>query len=147
MSSEAPRVVYVYPGHAVHLKTLLTMLSRLLTGAGGGIGLAIAENLLSNGARVVGVDLSTARLSDLKARYDAQLEIVTGDVGERSTSAQAVEIATTKFGRLDSIILNAAILAPVGPAADTDVEGWRKLFDVNFFALLHTVRHSSILLF
>jgi NADP-dependent 3-hydroxy acid dehydrogenase YdfG len=122
--------------------SVLVTKCRLLTGAGNGIGLAAVENMLSNGARVVAVDLKTEKLSSLKAHHDRQLEIITGDISERRTSVLAIETAVAKFQRLDCIVLNAGVLAPIGLVAETDVLAWKKLFDVNFFALLHTVCHS-----
>ena len=50
-----------------------------------------------------------------------------------------MDTAIEQCGRLDAIVLNAAMLKPVGPVAEAVVSEWKRLYDVNFFALLHTV--------
>ena len=71
-----------------------------------------------------------------------KLSVVKGDISDRSTSERAVAAALNLRGKLHGVILNAAILRPVGPAAETGVDEWKRLFDVNFFGLLHTVSRS-----
>ena len=70
-----------------------------------------------------------------------RLALIEGDVSERSTNQRAVETASNRRGRLDCIILNAGMLRPIGRAAESPVEEWKRLFDVNFFGLLHAVSH------
>lgn len=105
-----------------------------------GIGLAITKGLLADPtlSLIVGVDIKTAELEKLLPSEN-RLAIVQGDVSERATNQTAVETAIQRGGKLDCIILNAAILRPVGPAAVTKVEDWKTLFDVNFFGPLHAV--------
>ena len=88
---------------------------------------------------VIAVDLNGQQLYELQPTTGKRLEIIVGDVSQRSTSEQAIKRALSCSGHLDSLILNAGILAPVGPIAETNVDEWKKLFDINFFALLHTV--------
>jgi NAD(P)-dependent dehydrogenase (short-subunit alcohol dehydrogenase family) len=120
---------------------LLTRLSRILTGAGSGIGLSIVNLLLSDPhvALVVAVDLITAPLVPVRSQHGDRIELIQGDVSERSTSEAAISTALSKLGRIDAIILNAAVLGPISSIADGDVVEWKRLFDVNFFSLLHTV--------
>lgn len=121
---------------------LLIRLRSIVTGAGGGIGLAIVQQLLDQtdaGTLVVGVDIVGHRLEKLQLSAPEKLEIIIGDVAQRSTSEKAVQVALDRTGRIDTLILNAGILRPVGAIATTPVEQWKSLFDVNFFSLLHTV--------
>jgi NAD(P)-dependent dehydrogenase (short-subunit alcohol dehydrogenase family) len=94
---------------------------------------------LSSVALVVAIDINANLLEALLPEHTSRLEIVVGDISKRATSEQAIEKAISRAGRLDCIILNAAIQKPVGPIIETRVEDWQKLFDINFFALLHTV--------
>jgi NADP-dependent 3-hydroxy acid dehydrogenase YdfG len=112
-----------------------------VTGAGAGIGLSIAKNLLANASTslVIGVDINTIELEILLEPYPDRLAVVQGDVSDRSVDQKAVETAINRRGKLDCIILNAGILRPVGPSAATAVAEWKQLFDVNFFALVHAV--------
>lgn len=120
---------------------LTRLISRIVTGAGNGIGLHIVLGLLNEPATalVVAVDIDTTNLEPLISQNKNRVEIVQGSVADRSTSDRAVEYAISLHGRLDTIILNAGILRPQGPLIDTKVDDWKQLFNVNFFSLLHTV--------
>ncbi|OQV01807.1 hypothetical protein CLAIMM_07099 [Cladophialophora immunda] len=118
--------------------------SSIVTGGGAGIGLAITKILLAQDtvSLVVGVDIKTSELEALATSYAQRLLVVQGDIANRSTNQNAIETATRQRGKIDCIILNAAILRPVGPIADTPIEDWKRLFDVNFFGLVHAVQLS-----
>lgn len=90
-------------------------------------------------ALVVAIDLNRNQLESLVPEYAEKLEIVLGDISKRSTSEEAIKKAIFRGGGLDCIILNAAVQRPVGRITETRVEDWQRLFDVDFFALLHTV--------
>ncbi|OAL45656.1 NAD(P)-binding protein [Pyrenochaeta sp. DS3sAY3a] len=110
--------------------------------AGNGIGMEIVNALLSNPALalVIGVDINTDALERLLLSHQDRLVTIQGDVSDRSTSERAVQAAIDRTNRLDSVILNAAILKPIGPVADTSIDAWKKLFDVNFFGPLHSIQ-------
>jgi NADP-dependent 3-hydroxy acid dehydrogenase YdfG len=112
----------------------------ILTGAGNGIGFATAVALLKASASLIAVDLRTDKLQGLQADYASSLVVISGDISKREVSEEAVNVAMSNFNQLDSIILNAGILSPIGPVSETKIEDWKRLYDVNFFALLHTVR-------
>lgn len=113
-----------------------------MTGAGNGIGLSITKQLLdsSNVSCVVAVDLNLGKLESLREKYQDRLRLVAGDVAESSTNLKAVEVAVQHGGHIHALVLNAAIISPIGPLPRTPVSEWKKAFDVNFFALLHMVR-------
>ncbi|KAH6668435.1 hypothetical protein B0J14DRAFT_675170 [Halenospora varia] len=110
--------------------------------AGNGIGLSIVRGLLDDArtSLIVAVDLIATSLEPLRTKSRSRLEIIIGDVSDRSTSERAVERAISLRGQLDTIILNAGILRPSGPLVQTKVDDWKRLFDVNFFSLVHTVQ-------
>ena len=87
----------------------------------------------------MGIDIQVSQLEALIPSSNGKLIVVPGSIPDRSTSEQAITAAVEARGRLDTIILNAGVLKPVGRLADTDIDDWKKLFDVNFFGLLHTV--------
>lgn len=88
---------------------------------------------------VVAVDINLSGLKASVGEYEKRLVLVEGDITDRATSERAVSQAVAIGGHLNSIILNAGILRPVGEVSQTEVSDWKRLFDVNFFALLHTV--------
>jgi NAD(P)-dependent dehydrogenase (short-subunit alcohol dehydrogenase family) len=86
----------------------------IVTGAGSGIGRAVAEQLLAAGDAVVAVDLDGAALSWIDG-VDLAATVV-GDVAEVETNVQMVEVALDAFGGVDVVVLNAGI-APIGALA------------------------------
>lgn len=120
-------------------------LTRIITGAGNGIGLCIVQQLLESQdvQLIVGIDLVIENLKPFHKDHPDRLELITGDVSERLTSERAVNLAVQKAGKIDTLILNAGIAQPIGPINSTDIQDWKHNFDVNFFAMLHTVRIST----
>ncbi|KAK9318090.1 hypothetical protein V1522DRAFT_396743 [Lipomyces starkeyi] len=114
----------------------------IVTGASRGLGYNIAEKLLAApiSAKVVAVARSEAGMATLAQEYPGQVEYVTGDLANYDTGVKAVQTAIEKFGSLSGIVFNAAVISPVATIATTDIEAFKKLFDVNFFSILTTLK-------
>jgi NAD(P)-dependent dehydrogenase (short-subunit alcohol dehydrogenase family) len=104
----------------------------LVTGAGRGIGLAIAERFCREGATVTIAEID--RISGLAAaerlraeNYDA--ECIAVDVTDRAAMGAAVDGLVERHGRLDVLVNNAG-LAIVGPSAEASAEDWTRQVDV-----------------
>ncbi|HEY2925596.1 L-iditol 2-dehydrogenase [Piscinibacter sp.] len=105
----------------------------LLTGAGGGIGLAVTEAFLAEGARCTAVDLSaepSAGLAALLARHPERLAYATVDVTRVDTLAALVDGAAQRFGAVDVLFNNAAVF-DMAPLLESDEAMYQRLFDVN----------------
>jgi len=105
----------------------------LLTGAGGGIGLAVTEAYLNEGARCTAVDLSdkpSAGLAELLADYPGRLAYASGDVTRVDALGALVDDAARRFGSVDVLLNNAAVF-DMAPLLDSDETMYRRLFDVN----------------
>lgn len=82
----------------------------LVTGAAEGIGRAVALRYLSEGAAgVVAVDRDATGLAQLAAAAPGRIATLAGDVRDYATHAQAVELATERFGGLDVLVANAGL--------------------------------------
>lgn len=90
-------------------------------------------------SHVIAVDLNVSNLEELQQQHAEKLFLVAGDVSQSSTSARAVETAMDKAGRINTLILNAAIVKPIGPFPKLAIADWKKAFDINFFALIDMV--------
>ncbi len=93
----------------------------LVTGAGSGIGFAIAECFAENGARVVLAELSPQNLEQAVERLTGRGLTCVGevvDVAHIDQIARAADRAATKFGSLDIVAANAGISAGPGPTTE-----------------------------
>ena len=111
----------------------LTGRHALLTGAGGGIGLAVTEAYLREGARCSVVELSaqpSAELAALLASHPKHLHYVVGDVSNSDSIAAMVHSARQRFGNIDTLFNNAALF-DMAPLLESDERMYQRLFDVN----------------
>jgi Short-chain alcohol dehydrogenase of unknown specificity len=110
----------------------------IVTGAGSGIGKATALRLASEGARVVGSDISADRLAAL-VEENPELDIVTvaGDVSSEDTIAAVLEAAG---GKVDALANIAGIMDGFLPAAEVDDATWDRVFLVNVTAIMRLTR-------
>jgi NAD(P)-dependent dehydrogenase (short-subunit alcohol dehydrogenase family) len=81
----------------------------LITGGASGLGLAIVERFVEEGARLVVLDRSTEKLAALSSRFGDGIVAVAGDVRSLADNQKAVDAAVERFGRLDCAIGNAGI--------------------------------------
>jgi len=81
----------------------------VVTGAGRGIGRAIAEALAREGTRLVLNGRDAVRLQETARALGGDVEVVAGDIGDEAVAARLVETAVSRFGRLDVVVNNAGI--------------------------------------
>ena len=115
----------------------------LLSGASRGIGLAIAQFLLKAPERhnlVVLGGRSKEALDKLQATSPDHVQVVPGDLADFSLGLKAIEVALSKFGQIDALVLNHGTLGEVARIADCDPEQVRQTFDVNFFSVVACVK-------
>ncbi|HEY6596798.1 MAG TPA: SDR family oxidoreductase [Asanoa sp.] len=106
----------------------------IVTGAGSGIGRAVALALAADGWAVALAGRTAAALEDTAGRGDGlagQLRVVPTDVIDEA-SVRALFAATRQaFGRLDLLFNNAGRNQPEAPIDDLPLEQWRAVLDVN----------------
>jgi 2-hydroxycyclohexanecarboxyl-CoA dehydrogenase len=114
----------------------------IVTGAGRGIGRAIALELARQGAGVTLADIiadnAEAVQREIEALGGAALAIRT-DLTKRADVEQMVERTVERFGRID-ILVNNAGWDKVEQFLDSDEDTWEKVIAINFKALLYTCR-------
>ncbi|KAF9292263.1 hypothetical protein BGZ68_009102 [Mortierella alpina] len=116
----------------------------IVTGSSRGIGRSIVLLAIQHfGASVIGVARSQDALQQLSHHIEHDLNLkdrfkfVVGDVTAESTATEALTLASKSWsGQLNGLVLNAAVLDPVGSIATTSVEDWKKSFDINFFSIV-----------
>ncbi|MGN6233429.1 MAG: L-iditol 2-dehydrogenase [Trinickia sp.] len=120
----------------------------ILTGAASGIGEAVAERYLSEGARCVLVDVKSpdAICPNLAKRYPEHVHVVRADVTQRDDIARIVAQAVERFGGVDILFNNAAIF-DMRPLLDESWETFDQLFAVNvkgMFFLMQAVAQRMV---
>ncbi len=106
----------------------------IVTGAGTGIGMAVAHGLLHAGYAVVLAGRRSALLDQAMADASAdpsRVRAVPTDVADPASVHALFDATRETFGRLDLLFNNAGISAPGVPLEDVTVEQWRAVVDVN----------------
>lgn len=119
----------------------------ILTGAAGGIGLAVATAYLAQGARCTVADLGpqpTPELAALMARHPDALSYVPTDVRHMASIDALLNAAKARFGAVTTLFNNAAIF-DMAPLLESDEAMYDKLFAVNvkgaFFVMQKVLAH------
>jgi NAD(P)-dependent dehydrogenase (short-subunit alcohol dehydrogenase family) len=106
----------------------------LVTGAGRGIGRAVALGLAAGGAQVALLARSADQLNDvageLRDRGTRALVLV-ADVGDPTAITGAANEGLAEFGSIDILINNAAVVQPVGATTNVNTSEWATAFAIN----------------
>ena len=119
----------------------LENVNALITGGSQGLGRAIAEQFLLEGANVVicargKKELSAAR-SALAKKYPTQKVCARAcDVSDEKQVSGLVAFALRELGSLEALVLNAGIYGPMGPTESVPLDEWRRAMEINLFGVL-----------
>lgn len=112
----------------------------LITGAGSGLGQALAQRYASSRARVACVDLVGERAEATRAALTGNGHLAcTVDVGSDEAMAKLHERIVTEWGGLDVLINNAGI-ASGGPMVETTMAEWRQILEVDLLSVVRGCR-------
>ena len=119
----------------------------LLTGAAGGIGLAVATAYLHSGARCTVADIGaqpTPELAALMASHPGTLQYIPTDVTRSAQIDALIAAASARFGSISTLFNNAAIF-DMAPLLESDEAMYDKIFAVNvkgaFFVMQKVLAH------
>lgn len=111
--------------------------SALVTGAGRGIGRAVAIGLAQAGAQVALVARSKPELAQTAREIDdfgGHALVVPADLGDRGQLSMMIDQARADLGNVDILINNAAVVAPLGPTREVDLQLWAAAIEINVIA-------------
>src|SRR5579875_1043612 len=110
----------------------------IVTGAGRGIGKAVAGKLAAEGAAVVVTDLDEASAKETAAGLPGAVSIRADVTDRRSVQAMADRVAR-QFGRIDVLVNNAG-WDKARPFLDSDPADWDRAIAVNLYGVLHACK-------
>jgi 3-oxoacyl-[acyl-carrier protein] reductase len=115
----------------------------LITGAGRGIGEAIALEFGRLGARLVVASRTESQLLDLAERcrdLGSRCEVCATDVSRPGHVERLAAFCRTRFGRIDVVVNAAAVLGPIGPFVETDPDDWEATLRTNLVGTVNVCR-------
>lgn len=117
----------------------------LITGAGSGIGKAIALLYASEGAKVVVSDINEAGGREVAEAIQSQggdAFFVKADTSKPSDNQALVEQAVKQYGGLHIAVNNAGVGGPSAPVAEYPVDGWDKVIAINLSGVFYGMRYQ-----
>lgn len=106
----------------------------LVTGAGRGVGRAVAIQLAAGGAEVALLARSVDELEETAAvvrSSGGSAMVVPADLADPDAVTDAAAHLTKELGSIDILVNNAAVVQPAGPTVTTTAEAWQRAFAVN----------------
>src|SRR5574339_239202 len=117
----------------------------IVTGAGSGIGEAVAREIAARGGSVVVADINQAAAEDVANALSAEkgeAKAIRTDVADASAVEAMVQFAVESFGGLDVAVNNAGIGGPQAPTGEYPLDGWRKVIDINLNGVFYGMRYQ-----
>jgi short-subunit dehydrogenase len=107
----------------------------ILTGASSGIGAALAQGFSERRARLTLASRRVDRLEKVALKCSGEVSIVGADLVQEADRGKVVQQTVERWGRID-ILVNNAGLGGYGQFLSTTEGDWRRMFEVNLFALV-----------
>lgn len=116
-----------------------------VTGAGSGIGRAIARTLAAEGASVAIADIRTDRLHELRDELESggtKVQVITLDVTDEQADRAAVQSTVEFYGRID-VLVNCAGMMLLAPVLEADTADWTRMININVLGMMY-LTHAAL---
>jgi len=107
----------------------------MITGAGAGLGEAMARRFHRAGAEIIACDVAEDRIQALADSLGSRVMPLVMDVTSEADWAGAIQQSIERFGRVDVLINNAGVAA-AGRLEDTSLEDWRWVMEIDLFGVM-----------
>lgn len=117
----------------------------IVTGAGSGIGAAIARALGRQGANVVATDIdegAAGKVAEEIERAGGKALPMKHDVSSAEAAAEIVGRAEDRFGALHLAVNNAGVGGELNPVADYGIEAWDRVIAINLSGVFYGMKHQ-----
>lgn len=115
----------------------------VITGAGSGMGKAMAEQFAAEGAKVICADIS-GRQDAVAAAIGSTAVPVHADMASEADVKAMIEVAEDRFGRLDILVNNAGFGGAMKPLHEQDAADWDRLHAVNLRGVFLCMKYGIL---
>jgi NAD(P)-dependent dehydrogenase (short-subunit alcohol dehydrogenase family) len=124
---------------------MLSGKTAVITGAGSGIGEAVARLFAVEGAAVVIGDVAPAAeaVAENIRNDGGRAAFVRTDVTDEASVAALMDAAVSSFGALDILVANAGIAEQKGPVHELDLAAWQKVIDIDLTGVALCNKHAA----
>lgn len=112
----------------------------VITGAAGGIGRAVARRLAAEGARLALWDRDAARLAAIADEIGGEALSVVYEQADLASVEAATGATLARFGTIDGLVNNAAIVGPTVPVWEYPPDAWEAVVRVNLTGVFYCCR-------
>ena len=114
----------------------------LVTGAASGIGRAITERYIADGAQVVAGDISQEGLDLLRAEFGDAVSTCLCDVTQEEDVANLAAFGISSFYHIDTVVANAGAVT-YGLITELPLSEWKRIIDLCLTGVLLTLKHGG----
>ncbi len=117
----------------------------VITGAGSGMGLAMATRFAAEGASVVAGDWNGQRLDTAVASIQASGGTIVGaqgNIADQATAENLIDLALSTYGRLDVLCNNAGVMDYMQGVGELSDDIWRRVLSINLDGPMFTSRRA-----
>lgn len=116
----------------------------VVTGGSRGIGLAVAQRLVSEGCRICLTGRDAHQLAEVVDTFCNPDRVIacSGHAADPDHQAETIDRTIAQFGRLDAVVNNAAVNPVYGPVLELDDNAMKKVFEVNVVAAVGWIRRA-----
>src|SRR5438876_10609459 len=117
----------------------------VITGAGSGIGRAMAVRFAAEGARIIAADWNAQRLDEVVATISEAGGIVVsaqGNIANQRTAEGLIDLTVETFGRVDILCNNAGVMDYMQGIGEVTDEIWRRVIGINLDGPMFTTRRA-----
>jgi NAD(P)-dependent dehydrogenase (short-subunit alcohol dehydrogenase family) len=114
----------------------------VVTGAGSGIGLAIARLFVDEGAKVVAADWNASSLETAAWDIGSNIVAIKANVANEAECVAMIDRAMSEFGRVDVLVNNAGVMDLFQSVADLDNAMWQRCMTINVDGPMYAMRRA-----
>ncbi len=117
----------------------------VITGAGSGMGRAMAIRFAAEGAQIVAGDWNVARLDEAVATIQSSGGAIVGaqgNIADKATAEHLIDLAISTYGRVDVLCNNAGVMDYMQGVGELSDDIWRRVLSINLDGPMFTSRRA-----